>query len=263
MQQTRIRLFLLMFFLFYAVVALAQKTDSLPSRVYLWDSLKVQKQNSWISRSIMTGSTTSLSRFEVTAITLEPGKKAPAPSVYDDVEELVIVKEGQVKIVIGDVARKMGAGSIAFAMPRMVHSVSNEGNTNATYYVLKYKGNQPMDNERAKRAGGSLMLDWNELGTTKHDKGYRRDFFNRPTSQLAQFEMHTTALNTGEESHLPHRHVHEEIVLILRGNVEMYIDGDRLKASAGDLVFLSSLVPHSLTNTGDVQCEYFAFQWRN
>jgi mannose-6-phosphate isomerase-like protein (cupin superfamily) len=43
----------------------------------------------------------------------------------------------------------------------------------------------------------------------------------------------------------------------------MYIDGNLIKAAPGDLVFLPSGVPHALKNTGTVQCEYFAFQWRN
>lgn len=241
----------------------AQKTDSLPSHVYRWDSLAAKKQKTWTTRSIIEGSTSSLSWFEVTAITLEPGKASPPSSAYYDVEELLIVKEGQVNITINGVTKKLGPGSVAFAMPRIVHGISNTGNTRATCYVLKYKGKSAMDIERAKRSGGSFVLDWNELATTNTDKGYRRDFFNRPTSQLAQFEMHTTALNAGEESHAPHSHVQEEIILILRGNVEMYIDGDRYTASAGDIVFLSSRVPHNLTNTGEEQCEYFAFQWRN
>jgi len=241
----------------------AQKTDSLPPHVYRWDSLEAKKQNGWTRRSIIEGSTTSLSWFEVTAITLEPGKASPPSSAYYDVEELLIIKEGEVNITINGVSKKMGAGSIAFAMPRMVHSLSNAGNTKATCYVLKYKGKLPMDIDRAKRAGGSFMLNWNDLATANTGKGYRRDFFNRPTSQLGQFEMHTTALNAGEESHMPHTHVQEEIILMLRGTVEMYIDGDRYKASPGDVVFLSSRVPHALTNTGEEQCEYFAFQWRN
>jgi (S)-ureidoglycine aminohydrolase len=254
---------LLVYLVIITFSVMAQKTDSLPSHVYRWDSLAAKKQNQWTTRSIMEGSTSSLSWFEVTAITLEPGKTSPPSSAYYDVEELLIIKEGEVNITIDGVSKKMGAGSIAFTMPRIVHGISNAGNTKATYYMLKYKGKLPMDIERAKRAGGSFMLDWNELATTNTDKGYRRDFFNRPTSQLAQFEMHTTALNAGEESHMPHTHVQEEIVLILRGNVEMYIDGDRYNASVGDVVFLSSRVPHALTNTGEEQCEYFAFQWRN
>ena len=194
---------------------MAQKTDSLPPKVYHWDSLAIKKQKSWTTRSVREGSTTSLAWFEVTTITLEPGKASPPSSVYYDLEELIIVKEGQVNITINSVSKKLGAGSIAFAMPRMVHTVRNAGNTKATYYLLKYKGRLPMDIDRAKRAGGSFMLDWNELPTANTGKGYRRNFFNRPTSQLGQFEMHTTALNTNEESHAPHTHVQEEIISTL------------------------------------------------
>ena len=250
-------------FLANATILLAQKTDSLPSHVYLWDSLETKRQNKETRRLIMGGSTNSLSWLEVTAVTLEPGNVSPPLRVYDDAEELFIVLEGQLNINLYGVNKIVGAGSIAFAMTGTVHGISNAGNTKATYYVLKYKGKLPIDIERAKRAGGSFILDWNDLKTANTGKGYRRDFFNRPTSHLAQFEMHTTALNAGEESHLPHTHVQEEIILILRGHVEMYINGDRYNASAGDVVFLSSRIPHALTNTGEEQCEYFAFQWRN
>ena len=120
-----------------------------------------------------------------------------------------------------------------------------------------------MNLERAKKAGGSFMLDWNDLKTNNTGKGYRRDFFNKATSQLTQFEMHTTALNADSVSHAPHTHVQEEIILILRGNVEMFIDGKLYKGAAGDLYFISANVPHALKNIGKEQCEYFAFQWRN
>jgi len=246
-----------------ATILMAQQTDSLPPHVYRWDALATKKQNGLTTRSALEGSTSSLSWFEVTAITLEPGKASPALHVYDDMEVLFIVKEGEVNITQYGINKVVGAGSIAFAMTGTVHGISNAGNTKATYYVLKYKGKLPMDIDRAKRAGGSFTLDWNELKTSNTGKGYRRDFFNRPTSQLAQFEMHTTALNAGEESHPPHIHIQEEIILVLRGEVEMYINGDRHKASAGDVIFLPSRIPHGLTNIGEEQCEYFAFQWRN
>ena len=245
-----------------ATLLMAQQTDSLPPHVYRWDSLVEKKHNGLTTRSIIEGSTSSLSWFEVTAITLEPGKASPALNVHDGIEVLFIIKEGQVNITEYGINKVMGAGSIAFAMTGTVHGISNAGNTNATYYVLKYKGKLPIDIDRTKRAGGSFMLDWNDLKTSNTGKGYRRDFFNRPTSHLAQFEMHTTALNAGEESHPPHMHVQEEIILVLRGKVEMYIDGDRYKASVGDVIFLPSRIPHALTNIGEEQCEYFAFQWR-
>ena len=116
---------------------------------------------------------------------------------------------------------------------------------------------------RAKQNGGSFMINWDTVTVKKTDKGQRREFFNKPTSQLVKFEMHTTALNAGLDSHAPHTHKEEEIILIIKGNVTMHIDGKLYPAGPGDVVFLSSGVPHALKNTGTEQCEYFAFQWRN
>lgn len=258
-KRTDLKLLLAISFAMGTSASMAQTADSLPSRVYRWDSLTAKKEDSRIRRQVMEGSTTSLSHFEVHASTLAPGQAPHPPHTHADEEELLIVREGQVKITISGTSKILGPGSIAFAMPGDEHGIENTGNTQATYYVLKYKGKQP----RAKQPGSSFMLDWNDLSTSNTGKGYRRDFFNKATSQLAQFEMHTTALNAGLDSHAPHTHVQEEIVLILRGNVEMYIDGKLYKASPGDVVFLSSGVPHALKNTGTEQCEYFAFQWRN
>ena len=241
---------------------IGQQTDSLAPAVYNWNKLEPKKEDTRIRKQILEGSTTSLSYFEIHTSTLEPGKAPHPPHTYTDQEELMIVKEGTVKITIGNTSKILGPGSMAFAMPCDEHGIENAGATTATYYILKYKGRIP-NHERGKQAGGSFMLDWNELKTNNTSKGFRRDFFNRATSQLAQFEMHTTALNADSVSHAPHTHVQEEIVLILRGNVTMHIDGKLIPASPGDVVFLPSRIPHALLNTGKEQCEYFAFQWRN
>ena len=246
-----------------SVALLAQKNDSLQSNVYYWNKLEPIKEDTRIRRQVLEGKTFALGYFEIHASTLEPGKAPHPPHTHADQEELMIVKEGQVKITIAGQSKLLGSGSIAFAMPGDEHGIENAGNTIATYYILKYKSTLPMDLERAKKAGGSFMVDWNDLKTINTGKGYRRDFFNKATSQLAQFEMHTTALNADSVSHAPHTHVQEEVILILRGNVEMFIDGKLYKGSAGDIYFLSANVPHALKNIGKEQCEYFAFQWRN
>jgi (S)-ureidoglycine aminohydrolase len=257
------KLTLIILMMLFTYTLRAQKTDSLVSGVYRWTGLQVIKEDTRIRRQVLEGKTFALSNLEIHASTLEPGKAPHPPHVHDDQEELIIVKEGHVRITIAGNSQVLGPRSVAFSMPGDEHGIENAGKTQATYYILKYKGKLPMDLERATKAGGSFMLDWNELKASNTGKGYRRDFFNRATSQLSQFEMHTTALNADSISHAPHTHVQEEIILILSGNVQMFIDGQYYEGSAGDIYFLSSNVPHNLKNIGKDQCEYFAFQWRN
>jgi (S)-ureidoglycine aminohydrolase len=257
------RILLLSFLLLFSCTLVAQKMDSLPPKVYEWNKLTAVKEDTRVRRQVMDGSTTSLSNFEVHASTLAPGEAPHPPHTHADQEELIIVKEGTVKITINGQSKILGKGSVAFAIPGEEHGIENAGTTEATYYIFKYKSNLPMQLDRAKQNGGSFMINWDTVRVNKTDRGQRREFFNRPTSQVVKFEMHTTALNTGLDSHAPHTHKEEEIILIVKGNVRMHIGDNFYPAGPGDIIFLSSGVSHALTNTGEGQCEYFAFQWRN
>ncbi|MCW3089010.1 MAG: hypothetical protein JWP81_79 [Ferruginibacter sp.] len=245
-----------------SVVSLAQKTDSLPARVYHWTALKDIKDRDGVKKEIMNGATTSLAVFDVNAYTLAPGKTGYGHT-FNNQDELIIVKDGQLKATLNGVSKKLDAGSISFVTAGDAQAIENAGNTSATYYHFAYHSRLPTNMERAKQNGGSFIINWNDIPVEKTDKGHRRAFFNKPTSQLVKLEMHTTALNAGFDSHAPHTHIEEEIILLLKGDVEMYIDGKLYKAAPGDIVFLPSGVPHALKNTGKEQCEYFAFQWRN
>ena len=241
----------------------AQKTDSLPPRVYSWDSLITTLEDTRATKQILEGGTTSLVHFECHATSIQPGKAPHPPHMHPDEEELIIVKEGKIKVTINGISNILGPGSIAYAIPGEEHGILNTGNVQATYYVFKYKSRLPINIERAKQNGGSFMINWDTVTVKKTDKGQRREFFNKPTSQLVKFEMHTTALNAGLDSHPQHTHKEEEIILIVSGNVTMHIGNNFYKAGPGDVVFLPSMILHNLINTGSEQCEYFAFQWRN
>ena len=254
---------IIVFTVFASSSLAAQEADSLAPRVYEFSKLPAIKEENRTRKQVLEGSTTSLSNFKVHASTVAPGKSAHAAHVHNDLEELIIVKDGQLKITIGEKSKTVGPGSVAFAMPGDLHGFENAGTVPVTYYILTYKSKLPMDAERAKKNGGSFILNWDDLPMAKTEKGGRREFFNRPTSQLLKFEMHTTALNPGLDSHAQHTHKEEEIILLLRGNVTMHIGNDFHEAAPGDVIFLPSQIPHALKNTGKEQCEYFAFQWRN
>jgi (S)-ureidoglycine aminohydrolase len=157
----------LLLFVFLPVNSIAQKTDSLSPRVYEFNKLETVKEETRLRKQVLEGSTTALSHFEVHSSTIPPGKSAHPPHVHDDVEELIIVKEGQIKITIKDQSRIVGPGSIGFAMPGDPHGFENAGSNPATYYVLKYKSRLPMDTERQTK--------WRLIYTELERSPYRKN----------------------------------------------------------------------------------------
>ncbi|WP_416864173.1 MAG: cupin domain-containing protein [Imperialibacter sp.] len=240
--------------------AFSQETK-LTSKVYTWDELPVETGKNGERRQIAEGSTDHLKYLELHTTSVGAGLAFHAPHSHDD-EELVIIKEGQVKVTVGDQSKVMGPGSIALIQAGEQHGMTNAGTTPATYYIMRYHDKEPHDAARGKANGGSLLISYNDTEAKPTGKGTRRDYFDRPTSATENFEMHVTSLNKGEDSHAPHTHFVEEIIVIMKGNTQMHIDGQLVDAPQGSLVYLGSNVPHALKNLTDGSCEYFAFQWK-
>ena len=93
---------------------MSQALDSLPSKVYHLKSLNATKTAPKTTVPVMEGSTTSLSRFKVHSTTIKPGLVSHTRHAPADMEELIIVKDGKVKVTIRDTTKILGRGSIAF-----------------------------------------------------------------------------------------------------------------------------------------------------
>ncbi|MFT3705457.1 MAG: cupin domain-containing protein [Agriterribacter sp.] len=241
-----------------ANITLYAKTDSLPSKVYHVSELPVIKDSSRYRIQIMDGATPYLTNLEVHITILDPGKAAHPPHVHDSTEELIIVKEGKIRVTIAGRTKIINTGGVAMAMPGDLHETVNAGTEKATYYLLKYTKHK----SDLSIATASLMVDWNEVKVEKTDRGFRRQQFNQPTVLFEQFDMHATTLNQGQVSHAPHTHIQEEIIIVRKGNIEMQIGNTFTKAIPGDLIFLNSQVSHALKNISNGTREYFAFQWK-
>ena len=241
---------------------LMAQIQPVPSQVYNWNRLEVIREETRDRRQMIDGSTNDLTSLEIHTSTLEPGKAPHASHTHTDVEELIIVKEGKLKATIKDETKILGPGSIALAVPGEEHGFFNGGDTKTTYYIIKLKSKLPLNSDRGKKAGGSFMIDWNDVTMVTSERGGRRNTFDRATSMFSRFEMHVTTLNKGLVSHAPHQHRAEEIIILIKGKAEMQIGDTHHKMEPGDLVFLESQVLHALKNVGDEPCEYFAFQWQ-
>lgn len=244
-------------FLWLAIVLPLQGQSNLASNVYSWPGLDKDTE-----KVMLVGNTTHLKHLEIKTVQLVSKKRAKHERVHTGEEELIIVKEGQLKIKMGTTKSILGPGSVALILPGDKHKLSPAGNGPTVYYSMKYQSKKTMSIERGKKAGGSFVVHWEEVAFREHSKGGRRDFFDRPTAMAEDFEMHVTNLNERVQSHAPHTHQVEEIILMIQGNIEMHIDGATPKADVGDFAFIDALIPHAPTNIGKGQAIYFAFQWK-
>jgi (S)-ureidoglycine aminohydrolase len=238
--------------------SLSAQIDSVVSGVYKWNDLKVEKRDNFEKRQILEGSTTDNENLNIYSLTIGRDKSLKEKN---DEETLIVIKEGKVKISFENETKILGPGSIALIMPNDDYEIENSGDSSATYYLFFYKSKYPADIRRGIDAGGSFLIDWNDLVFQPHDKGGVRQFFNRPTSMFERFDMHVTTLNPEIKSHEPHTHIAAEIVLMINGNSEMQISDSLYQGSEGDLFFLGSNVSHAIKNIGTKSCMYFAIQW--
>lgn len=252
---------LVLFIAFVGIYGFGIKDKNVESKVYSFSKAKVEKTDTGEKRQLIDGETTHLKNFEIYTTTLEPGKMPHGSQIFADYEEIVFVKEGQLKVTINENSKEMGPGSVALILPGDEHTLKNAGNARATYYIIKYKSKLPVNIKRGKNNGNSMLLDWDNIEFKAHDKGGTRKYFDRKSAMSDRIEMHVTTLNPGIKSHKPHTHEPAEIVIMMDGNTEMEIGGRLYRGIVGDIYFLGSNIPHAIKNTGAEPCMYLAFQW--
>lgn len=239
----------------------AAQLKEVKTGVYKWDELSKKESAERIGYKILEGYSTHLSFLEIHATTQQKGAKPSKPHVQDSIEELIIIKEGKMKMSIDGKSEILETGSAILIPPLTEQSMENVGDGPMTYYVIMFTAKKPMDIERSKKAGHTLFLDSKKLTTKKTKKGGRISYFDRPSAMYKKFEMHATHLDLGGPSYNPHNHLDTEIVIVIEGQTEMIINGEKYKGKAGDLYFIKSNEFHGISNLLDESCRYFAIRW--
>jgi len=84
-----------------------------------------------------------------------------------------------------------------------------------------------------------------------------RNVLNGETHSGFPIEIHLTELGPGQEPHPPHKHLHEEMVLLERGTLDVTIDGHTTRLTPGSVAYVASNHEHGWKNPGDSPTEYF------
>jgi XRE family transcriptional regulator, regulator of sulfur utilization len=108
---------------------------------------------------------------------------------------------------------------------------------------------------------GPTVFHWEEMTAKKTATGEVRSLCKAPTATVDQLEMHISTLNPGLESHPPHRHVNEELIILREGECETLSDGKWIKVTPGSVVFNASNSLHGFRNVGTTPAVYHVINW--
>jgi quercetin dioxygenase-like cupin family protein len=70
-------------------------------------------------------------------------------------------------------------------------------------------------------------------------------------------EMHETELAPGTMPHASHHHVHEEMLILREGTVEVTIEGKTTRLEPGSIAYVASNEEHGWRNVGEGPARYF------
>jgi mannose-6-phosphate isomerase-like protein (cupin superfamily) len=84
----------------------------------------------------------------------------------------------------------------------------------------------------------------------------QRSIVDTVTATLSKFEMHETTIPPGGAPHAPHRHVHEEMIVVRSGTVETLLGTKKDTIGPGGVAFFASNQLHGLRNPGTVPATY-------
>jgi len=88
----------------------------------------------------------------------------------------------------------------------------------------------------------------------------QRSIVDTLTATLSKLEMHETTVPAGGAPHAPHRHIHEELLVIRTGTMEVLQGTTTRTAGPGAVVFMASNEWHGLKNPGSTPATYLVIR---
>jgi len=103
----------------------------------------------------------------------------------------------------------------------------------------------------------STVFRYEDLPVRASGSTKQRQTFNGATHSGFHVDLHLTELAPGQMPHAAHHHVHEEIVMVQKGTLEVTIKEKVTRAGPGSVVYVASGEEHGWRNVGSGPAEYF------
>ena len=111
--------------------------------------------------------------------------------------------------------------------------------------------------EAQNQALPSKTYRFEDLPVRQNGPNRARAVLKGATHSGLPVELHMTELPPGGAPHPPHHHVHEEMIMIHEGTMEVTIFGKSSKLGPGSIAYVASGEEHGWRNVGTTRALYF------
>src|SRR5215470_5638569 len=103
----------------------------------------------------------------------------------------------------------------------------------------------------------SQCFKYEDMVVKKNGENESRNLFDGLTHANTQVDIHITSLGPGQMPHAAHHHMHEEMVMLRTGQLDVTIEGKTTRVTPGSVVYVHSNEEHGWKNPGPGRAEYF------
>ncbi len=109
----------------------------------------------------------------------------------------------------------------------------------------------------------SRVFKYEDLPVRVNGENKSRAVMKGETHSGFQIELHMTELGPGQAPHPPHKHVHEELLMLKDGSLDVTISGQTTHVTTGSIVYVASNEMHGWRNPGTGPAQYFVIALGN
>lgn len=103
----------------------------------------------------------------------------------------------------------------------------------------------------------SATFRFEDLPVRKTGSLVSRQILKGTTHTGFDVDLHESELGPAQTPHSPHQHVHEELLLIKEGQLEITVNGKTTQLDAGSVAYMASGDLHGWKNSGTTTARYF------
>ena len=111
--------------------------------------------------------------------------------------------------------------------------------------------------QEASKALPSKVYKFEDLAVKVNGQNKSRAVLNGELHTGMPVELHISELAAGQAPHPPHKHVHEEMVILRSGQLDVTIGGHTTRATPGSVIFAASGEEHGWRNPGPETAMYY------